>query len=86
MPPTARLGDVGGHRNVMASASPNVIVNGRGVHRRTDITVCPIHGIQVTIANVANTVITNGLATAHIASISSCRTGIATGSPNVITE
>jgi len=72
MPGTARLADVGSHGNVMASASGDVITNGRGTHRMTDLTVCPIHGPQVTIANVATTVLTNNLPTAHLGSISTC--------------
>ena len=86
--PIVRVTDLGAHLSVMITGSGDVISNSLRTHRRFDLYVCPIHGVWMTLLNCSQTVITNGLATAHVGSIGLCLTKIpcpnVTGSPNVI--
>ena len=101
-PPATRLGDntVGvcdlglpdcPHSRVGTNAqvSPNVFINGRGVHRRTDTgpTNCPHGGTFESVA-ASSTVFANGLGITRIGDTTVCvacgQAGShSTGSPNV---
>lgn len=83
---TARRFDIGAHGDVLMGASSDVITNNRGTHRFTDMVICPIHGVGVTLIACTNKVITNNLPTAHILSLSVCipPAPIVTGSPDVL--
>lgn len=60
--------------------SPDVFVNGRSVHRRTDSDTC---GSQV---QASTTVFANGLGRARVGDTNSCGEPEVTGSPNVFIE
>lgn len=96
MPPVTRLGDIcTGHGcwppRPCVSASPNVITNGRGTHRRGDswashckpcgkCSCC--HGSVLAMGS--STVFANGRPVARIGDPVACGSLAATGSPNVI--
>lgn len=69
MPGIARQNDIGAHGNILMGKSPNVYVNGLGVHRQNDFFVCPTHGVGVTVGNVSPTVYVNGTLVAKVGAI-----------------
>ena len=88
-----RLGDLDtGHDacppTTLASASPNVLVNGKGAGRVGDAYVshsCPVHGPHTgTIASGSSSVFINGQPAGRIGDSVSCGGSVAQGSPNVI--
>ena len=72
----------------LASASPNVLVNGKGAGRVGDAYVphsCPVHGLHTgTIASGSGSVFINGKSAGRIGDNVSCGGAVAQGSPNVI--
>ncbi len=87
-----RLGDLDtGHDacppTALASASPNVLVNGKGAGRVGDAYVphsCPVHGPHTgTIASGSSSVFINGKPAGRIGDSVSCGGSVAQGSPNV---
>lgn len=88
-----RLGDLDtGHDacppTALASASPNVLVNGKGAGRVGDAYLphsCPVHGSHTgTIASGSSSVFINGQPAGRIGDSVSCGGAVAQGSPNVI--
>lgn len=82
-----RQTDIGAHGDIALTASPNVLANSLGVHRLTDIAICPVHGVGITLINCSSTVKVNGLGVAHVTSCRICGDGSVSmcvlGSPNV---
>lgn len=90
MPAVARLGDVcTGHgcwpSRPNASASPNVFVNGKGIHRKSDAwqshTCDDTH--SSVLASGSPTVFVNGLDCGRIGDPVACGSSVQTGSYNV---
>lgn len=88
-----RLGDLDtGHDacppTALASASPNVLVNGKGAGRVGDAYLphsCPVHWSHTgTIASGSSSVFINGKSAGRIGDSVSCGGAVAQGSPNVI--
>ena len=94
MPQATRLGDNDtGHDacppTALASASSNVIINGKGAGRVGDSYAahgCIVHSPHSgVIASGSSTVFINGQAAGRIGDSVSCGGSVAQGSPNVIT-
>lgn len=88
-----RLGDANtGHDAcppvALATASPNVLVNGRGAGRVGDSYAshgCPVHGPHSgSISSGSSTVYINGKAAGRVGDAVSCGGAVAVGSSNVI--
>ncbi|MCK7579786.1 MAG: PAAR domain-containing protein [Chromatiales bacterium] len=71
MPGIAHLGDPISHGGSIITASPDVVADSRQVARVGDLAVCSRHGL-VRIVTGADTVRTNGRASAHDGSRCSC--------------
>jgi uncharacterized Zn-binding protein involved in type VI secretion len=83
--PAARIGDTYAmHTDMILTGSPNVLVNGRGIHRVMDIFMCPIVGIGMTVMG-SQTVKVNNQFAARVMGVGICagQNLIATGSQDV---
>jgi uncharacterized Zn-binding protein involved in type VI secretion len=78
----ARLNDTSTHGGQIVTASPDVIVNGRGCARDGDQLDCPIHGRQPITAITSKTFV-NGRLVVTVGATAACGATISTGSDNV---
>lgn len=83
----ARLGDTSNHGGSIISASPNVIVNGRGVARVGDSHSCPIrgHGVTAIVSTPLTTARANGQQIACVGATTGCGATISSGSGDTVT-
>lgn len=82
---TARLGDLLTHGAKVITGQQNVFTNNRPTARLGDLVMCPKHGVNPLIAQLAPSVYSVQQKTAHVTSIAKCGAVIITASPDVLT-